>query len=94
MEFGALSLELRNLVYGFFRKTTNRSSKREGQLLTNTSLKNSDVSAWLNQTKWATNNRISRIQLDLSMEHMKRLGILKSKLALADFLTNGKLNPD
>jgi len=85
-EFGALSLELRNLVYGFSEKLQIDPASVK-TIANEYKLKESDVSAWLNQTKWATNNRISRIQLDLSMEHMKRLGILKSKLALADFLT-------
>ena len=85
-EFGALIIEFRNLIYDFSQKLQNDPDTIK-TIAGEYKLEESDVSAWLNQTKWAINEIISKTQLDQSMEHMKRLGILKSKLDLADFLT-------
>ncbi len=84
-EFGVLIMELRDLIYDFSQKlqtdpATVKTIAKEYKL------DESDVNAWLSQTQWATNDRISAKQLDESMVHMKRLGILNSKLELADFL--------
>lgn len=86
VEFGDLIIELRNLIYDFSEKM--QTDPDTIQIIAKEyNLKESDVKAWLSQTQWATDNIISKTQLDQSMAHMKKLGILKSSLALASFLT-------
>lgn len=85
-EFGALIIELRNLIYDFSQKLQTDPATVK-TIAIEYKLEESDVSAWLSQTKWATNEKISKKQLDQSMEHMERLGILKTKLEPKDFLS-------
>jgi ABC-type nitrate/sulfonate/bicarbonate transport system substrate-binding protein len=85
-KFGVLIMELRNLIYDFSQKLQTDPATVE-TIAREYNLQETDVRDWLNQTKWATNKRVSMTQLGQSMEHMKRLGILNSKLEPADFLT-------
>lgn len=90
LELGDLLIELRDLVYDFSKKMQTAPDFVK-TIAKEYNLKESDVKAWLSQTKWATDAKISKIQLDQSMTHMKRLGILQSNLDLADFMTVDKL---
>jgi ABC-type nitrate/sulfonate/bicarbonate transport system substrate-binding protein len=85
LEYGPVISELRNLVYEISSKLQD-DPKTVIQIANKYHLDDPDVREWLSQTKWATSEIISRKEMDVAMEYMKKLGILKSKLNPADYL--------
>lgn len=85
-EFGELIFELRDLVYQASSEiqvnpqTPTEIQKRYG-------LELGDVKAWLSQTTWETEARISKTEIDQAMEKMIELGIIKAKLRLERILS-------
>ncbi len=90
-EFGDLLFELRDLVY----KTSamlQRSTSSIDEISTKYELEKEDVREWLNQTTWATDNKISRSNFSSWIAEMKSLGIVKKSIAPEEFLTAESLS--
>jgi ABC-type nitrate/sulfonate/bicarbonate transport system substrate-binding protein len=85
LEYGPVISELRNLVYEISSKLQD-DPETVIQIANKYHLDEPDVREWLSQTKWATSEIISRKEMELAMEYMIKLGILKSKLNPADYL--------
>ncbi|MBN7815904.1 type 2 periplasmic-binding domain-containing protein [Algoriphagus pacificus] len=84
-------IQLRDLVYEEAAKLQ-KSEDLPNLIHNNYDLAVEDVKAWLSQTTWATTPEVSRRDMDLAMNEMAELGILKNRLRLEDFLVIGKLS--
>ncbi len=91
--FGDLVFEVRDSVYGISAALM-ESPDSADTLASYYHLDPLDVQKWLEQTKWCTEAKVSRTALKKSMDTMRELGILDSKLALERFLVDRRLGID
>ena len=90
-EFGDLIFELRDSLYRISAEFSTNPNRAE-ILSLQYGLDRSGIEKWLEQTRWETEARVSKLELERAMEDMVNLGILRSKLALKEFLTLDRLN--
>jgi hypothetical protein len=89
-EFGEVIFQLRDLVYSEALKL--KSSKSTiSEISQAYELNEKDLEFWFAETNWATKPVISRKELNISMEKMVQLGILKSIQKPEDFLIMDRL---
>lgn len=89
-EFGSLIFELRDHIY-----ETSRSLMEDPHTVQTLAsayhLAGQDVEKWSEQTRWTTEAKVSRNEMEKAMETMRSLGILNAELPLEDFLAAGGL---
>lgn len=85
-EFGNLIFEVRNRVYEISDSFSQNPDKAK-TIASFYDLDQQDVEKWLKQTQWCTQAKVSRPELELAIETMQDLGILKSRLSLELFLS-------
>ncbi|WP_026969161.1 ABC transporter substrate-binding protein [Algoriphagus terrigena] len=89
-ELGPLIFELRDYIY----KTSEFLMKDPNRVQTLASayhLAERDVEKWLEQTRWTTEAKVPRSELERAIKTMQGLGILNKELPLEDFLADGDL---
>ena len=89
-EFGDLIFELRGYLYRI-SESFSKNPERARILSDHYHLNQGEVEKWLEQTRWRTQESVSKSELDAVMENLMELGILKKILLPSDFLTLDRL---
>lgn len=92
-EFGTLIFQVRDRVYEISDSLMKNPDKAD-TLASFYHLEQTDVEKWLEQTRWSTEAKVSRTELEKAIETMQELGILHSKLGLELFLADHRLRID
>ena len=91
--FGELIFELRDRIYEISRSLMTNPESAPA-LADFYQLDQQEVGKWLKQTKWSTEPKVSRRELEEAVKTMQELGILNSGLGLDRFLVDGGLRID
>ncbi len=91
--FGELIFELRDRIYEI-SKSLMTNPQSAPALADFYQLDQQEVGKWLKQTKWSTEPKVSRRELEEAVKTMQELGILNSGLGLDRFLVDGGLRID
>ena len=91
--FGELIFELRDRIYEISRSLMTNPESAPA-LADFYQLDQQEVEKWLKQTKWSTEPKVSRRELEEAVKTMQELGILNSGLGLDRFLVDGGLRID
>jgi ABC-type nitrate/sulfonate/bicarbonate transport system substrate-binding protein len=92
-EFGDLIFLVRDRVYEISDSLMKNPDKADA-LASFYHLDQTDVEKWLEQTRWCTEAKVSRNELENAIETLQELGILHAKLGLEFFLTDDRLRID
>lgn len=91
--FGELIFELRDRIYEISRSLMTNPESAPA-LADFYQLDQQEVGKWLKKTKWSTEPKVSRRELEEAVKTMQELGILNSGLGLDRFLVDGGLRID
>jgi ABC-type nitrate/sulfonate/bicarbonate transport system substrate-binding protein len=92
-KFGKLIFELRDKLYQI-SSALMADPDNAARLASYYQLDRQDIDKWLQQTRWCTEPKVSRKELENAVQTMQELGILNSKLGLERFLVDAELRID